>query len=290
MIGWLIIGIILAVVALVALLSRTANTPIRLRKGWWRLPPPNVMPLQQGTARNLWSVVRLASNYREGGKFARSFNFNSKTGAYQLYEDWLVNWEVPAADSTSKDGPRMTGALETVDTETCPHQCPQKTRLEMIHHHGLDPDGKIHPSRLSTHSGTKKLYKDAALAKVASGAAGTPSWKSLLKKNGNLGTVPPGSAALGSVDSADGADAEIDGVLRVKPHAFVGVNKDGSLQQAEPLGNHPPDHEESAMWLQLFPNTDSCDWSKEIQQVIKIKDVYKPSDVKYSTGNVCKSL
>lgn len=273
------------------------------RRGYWRIPPPGVMPLEQGTASSHWMALRAAKNYSTDGKICRSYNYNPATGAYQLFEDWLVNWTIRSQAGASKyengtltpiKNALITGMIEN-EFANVPFECVLKTRAEMFIY-GMDPDGKISKLRdLADGSGTKIPYKDQAIQEAASGNNSEgANWQDAVNAKTFDQTDPPGSEDIGAPDDPTrGVDNAINSLLQASPFAFTGVDADGKLIQAAPELECTGGGCEDCSWCSSFSgesglcSAKQTSWCNGALSQTMIRDKYKPSDVAYDLDDMC---
>lgn len=209
MLGWALLLLVI-VLAAVAAVRATMNYPCHVQKGWWRVLPDGSRPMETGRARGLYQVVRRAA---KAG--AKSFNYNEKTGDYELFADWLVNFTQPAdvVGSTIQPGPHMTGVLAD-PAHPPPAPCCEKIKCEM-RAFGLDPDGNM-----------KRDWAAAGPFYDVSKAAG--QWP----KSADGKTLPPDAQPRDQF-----VDQELTASLK-KPGAKApaGLNSDGTLRFAQSGG------------------------------------------------------
>lgn len=304
----LVIGVLLLLIVCLLFAQSVMKMEHCTRAGFWRVPPPGVLPLEQGTTFSLWNVIRMCKNYSKNGKITRSFNYNPATGAYQLFEDWLINWTIRSGKgaSTYKDGilspisnVRVTGTINRPG-EVAPSECLQKIKAEM-RVHGLDGDGKMHANRLDINNSiNKRPYKDEMIAKVSNGMIGThDSWKESMQNGTMDQNNPPGSEYLGSVNDNKSADTGIANLLnsQTTPGAFIGVDSNNKLVQAVPITkcSSSTDCAKQCSWCSVYNKSNTkcktysvinswCDGS--LSQKL-IKDKYTLADVTYSMQEMC---
>lgn len=147
MLGIVLLLVIIAIAA-AFVVQKQFTIPCQVQDRWWRVTPPGVKPLATGRAMSLFAVIR--AGHAAG---AKSFNYSYKTGNYQLFADWLVNWTQPI-DILPQTGPNGERFTPTEKVEHCtgtlatgtppmvaPAPCCRKIRCEM-EAHGMMTHGK----------------------------------------------------------------------------------------------------------------------------------------------------
>jgi hypothetical protein len=224
MLGLIVVVLVVLVVAAaaMALVRQKMSVPVLKQEGWWRVLPDGSKPTKTGKARSFYAVAKIAKK-TEGIK---SFNYNTETGKYELFDKWLVNFTQPMdiegtqAPYTIKRGPHVTGVLIPEGGGKIPFPCCAKIKCEMAAF-GLDATGALHPSR----DLDADPYYDVAKAAA--------TWPGKKNSQGKIQATPP---AAGANAMGEFVDHDLTRAVKEAGKAPVGLNPDGTIKVAEDSG------------------------------------------------------